>query len=63
MKEITLAKLSIICLLLQTIFERITFNNTLDFIGDHVSIISFIIILVANWGKFKAQLRNWTNKK
>ena len=63
MKDITLAKLSIICLFLQTAFARITFNDTIDFIGDHVSIISFIIILVANWSKVKAQVRKWINKK
>ena len=63
MKDITLAKLSIICLFLQTALAEITFNDTADFVADNISIISFVIIVVANWSKVKAQVRKWTNKK
>jgi hypothetical protein len=59
MKELTLAKLSIICLLIQTTIANVTFNESVDFLGDHISIVSFIIILVANWNKVKAQVKKW----
>ena len=59
MKEFTLAKISLFCLLLQTSFANITFNEVFDFLGDHIRIISFLIILVANWGKFVSQVKKW----
>lgn len=62
MKEITLQKLSIICLLIQTALANVTLNESIDFLGDNISIISFVIILVANWGKVKAQVRKWAIK-
>ena len=59
MKELTLTKISLFCLLLQTSFANLTFNEAFDFLGDHISIISFVIILVANWGKVIAQVKKW----
>jgi len=59
MKEITLTKISFFCLLIQTTFANVTFSDSIDFLGDHISIISFIIILVANWSKVKAQVKKW----
>jgi len=59
MKELTLAKISIICLFVQTTFARISFNESIDFLGSHISIISFLIILIANWRKVVNQLKNW----
>jgi len=59
MKELTLTKISIICLFIQATVARANLNESLDFIGNHISIISFIIILVANWRKVKAQIKNW----
>tara|TARA_R110000737_G_scaffold46846_1_gene66629 strand:- start:2499 stop:2684 length:186 start_codon:yes stop_codon:yes gene_type:complete len=59
MKEFTLAKISFFCLLLQATIANVTLNESIDFIGDHISIISFIIIVIANWGKVKAQVKKW----
>lgn len=59
MKELTLAKISLICLLVQTMLAKFSFNESIDFIGSHISIISFFIILVANWGKVKSQIKKW----
>ena len=59
MKEISLQKLSFFCLLIQTTFANVTFNESIDFLGDHISIISFMIILVANWSKVIAQVKKW----
>jgi len=59
MKEITLAKISVICLLIQTTFAKVTFSDSIDFLGDHISIISFGIILVANWSKVVVQVKKW----
>ena len=59
MKEFTLVKLSVFCLLIQTTIANVTLNESIDFLGDHISIISFIIILVANWSKVKAQVKKW----
>ena len=59
MKEFTLSKISFFCLLLQATIANVTLNESIDFIGDHISIISFIIIVIANWGKVKAQVKKW----
>ena len=59
MKELTLAKISLICLFIQTAFARVSFNETIDFLGSHISIISFVIILIANWRKVMTQFKNW----
>ena len=62
MNDLTLQKLSIICLLIQTTLAKVNFNEGMDFVGDHISIISFIIILVANWKKVITQLKKWFKK-
>jgi len=59
MKELSLQKLSFFCLLIQTTFANVTFNESIDFLGDHISIISFGIILVANWSKVVVQVKKW----
>jgi len=59
MKELTFAKISVVCLLIQTTFANVTFNESIDFLGDHISIVSFVIILVANWKRVKSQIENW----
>ena len=59
MKELTLTKISLFCLLLQTTFANVTLNESIDFLGDHISIISFIILVVANWSKVVIQVKKW----
>jgi hypothetical protein len=59
MKEITLVKLSVLCLLIQTTIANVTLNESIDFLGDHISIVSFIIIVVANWSKVVIQVKKW----
>lgn len=59
MKEITLQKLSFFCLLIQATFANLSFTESIDFLGDHISIISFFIILIANWRKVVTQLKKW----
>ena len=59
MKELTVQKLSLFCLLIQATIANVSFNESIDFLSDHISIISFVIILVANWSKVKAQIKKW----
>jgi hypothetical protein len=57
-----LASTTAICLAVTEI-PAIELTETLNIIARLCGILSFVIILVSNWSRFNAQIKEWFNKK
>lgn len=57
-----LGSITAICLAVTEI-PSIEITASLNIIARLCGILSFVIILVSNWGRFKSQIKEWFNKK
>ena len=63
MKDALVNKIMFLSSVCGSILLQMNINEGVNFIAKYISIVSFIVILVSNWGRFIAQLRKWKNDK
>ena len=58
-KELTYQKMLLLGGFLGGLLLKLNISEVVNFVAAYISIISFIVILVSNWYKFKKQIKYW----
>ena len=61
-KELTYQKMLLLGGFLGGLLLKLNISEVVNFVAAYISIISFIVILVSNWYKFKKQIKYWYRK-
>ena len=59
MKDALVNKIMFLSSVFGGILLQMNINEGVNFIAKYISIVSFIVILVSNWYKFKKQIVYW----